>query len=169
MTLTRRARNRGPVLHPRVCAVVVAASSAVHVPIAVQNQHGALLGALMLALAAVCLPCALHIWRDARVAALRRVMACAVSMAVLHGLLVVGSGTGGHAHAGVPPSSVSSVSGSGGLLLVIALEVTTALLASTLVARLRSVPNPSSSQLTSSSANDDVNCQSLGVTPTSST
>ncbi len=149
MTLTRRARNRGPVLHPRLCAVVVAASSAVHVWLAFQNQHGAWLSVLMLALAGICLPCALHIWRDGRVAALRRVMAGAVSMVVLHGLLVVGSGTGGHPHTGVPPSNVPGVSGSGGLLLVIALEITTALLAATLVARLRSVPN----------------CQSLGVAP----
>ncbi|HJW00632.1 MAG TPA: hypothetical protein VJ617_16185 [Arthrobacter sp.] len=145
MTLTRRARISGPVLHPRLCAVVVAASSAVHVWLAVQNQHGAWLSALMLALAGVCLPCALHIWRHSRVAAIRRVMACAVSMAALHGLLLlVGGGSGGHAHTGVPPSNVADASGAGGLLPVIALEITTALLAATLVARLRSVPHVTS-------------------------
>ncbi|MCU1519215.1 MAG: hypothetical protein JWQ75_3936 [Pseudarthrobacter sp.] len=157
MTLTRRARISGPVLHPRLCAVVVAASSTVHVWLAVQNQHGAWLSALMLALAAVCLPCALHIWRDSRVAALRRVMACALAMAALHGVLLLGAGSGGHAHAGVPPSSVvgssiaglnladpnlTGATGAGGLLLVVALEIATALLAATLVARLRSRPHP---------------------------
>ena len=147
MTLTRRARIGGPVLHPRLCAAVVACSSAVHVWLAVQNQHGALLSVLMLALAAVCLPCAVHIWRHNRVAALRRVMACAVSMAAVHGVLLLGAGSGGHAHAGVPPSNVAGpniadAAGPGGILLVIALEIATALLAATLVARLRSVPHP---------------------------
>ena len=121
----------------------MAASSAVHVWLAVQNLHGALLSVLMLALAAVCLPCALHIWRHNRVAALRRVMACAVSMAALHGVLLLGAGSGGHPHTGAPPPSVAGAniadaSGAGGLLLVIALEIATALLAATLVARLRS-------------------------------
>ena len=147
MTLTRRARIGGPVLHPRLCAAVVACSSAVHVWLAVQNQHGALLSVLMLALAALCLPCALHIWRHNRVAALRRVMACAISMAALHGVLLLSAGSGAHAHAGAPPSnvagpSVADAAGAGGLLLVIALEIATALLAATLVARLRSVPHP---------------------------
>jgi hypothetical protein len=139
MTLTRRARISGPVLHTRLCAVVVAASSAVHVWFAIQNQHGPWLGALMLALAAVCLPCAVHIWRHSNVAALRRVQACAVSMVVLHGLVLTGGGTGGHAHGGVPASNAVGVAGASGLLLVIAREIATALLAATLVARLRSV------------------------------
>ena len=152
MTLTRRARIGGPVLHPRLCAAVVASSSAVHVWLAVQNQHGALLSVLMLALAALCLPCALHIWRHNRVAALRRVMACAVSMAAVHGVLLLGAGSGAHAHAGAPPSNVAGpnvagpniadAAGAGGLLLVIALEIATALLAATLLARLRSAPHP---------------------------
>ena len=140
MTLTRRARISGPVLHPRLCAVVVAASSAVHVWFAIQHQHGPWLGALMLALAAVCLPCALHIWRHSKVSALRRVMACAVSMVVFHGLLLLGAGGSGHAHGAAPPSNAIGASSSGGLLLVGALEIATALLAATLVARLRSVP-----------------------------
>lgn len=140
MTLTRRARISGPVLHPRLCAVVVTGSSAVHVWLAFQNQHGPWLSALMLALAAVCLPCALHIWRHSRMPALRRAMACALFMVVLHGLLLTGSGTGGHAHAGAPTSNVAGVSSAGGLLMVIALEIGTALLAATLLARLRSVP-----------------------------
>ncbi|MEJ1179900.1 MULTISPECIES: hypothetical protein [unclassified Pseudarthrobacter] len=148
MTFTGRARSRGPVLHSRFCAAVVAGSSAAHVWLAVQNQHGPWLSMLMLALATVCLPCALHIWRHGRVAALRRVMVCAGSMGAVHGLLLVGSGTAGHAHAGVPPSnitasSITGVSSAGGLLLVIALELTTALLAATLVARLRSTHPPS--------------------------
>lgn len=140
MIMARRVRIRGPVLHPRLCAVVVAASSAVHVWLAVQNQHGPWLGALMLALAAVCLPCALHIWRHSKISALRRVMACAVAMVVFHGLLLLGGGAGGHAHGGVPASNAAGDAGTGEILLVLALEIATALLAATLVARLRSVP-----------------------------
>jgi hypothetical protein len=94
----------------------------------------------MLALAAVCLPCAPHIWRHSKVPALRRVMACAASMVVLHGLLLLVGGAGGHAHGGVPASNAVDVSSAGEILLVIALEIATALLAATLVARLRSVP-----------------------------
>jgi len=88
-------------------------------------------------------PCALHIWGHSRMAALQRVMACAISMVVLHGLLLADRKTGGHIHAGVPSSNVAGVSSAGGLLMVIALEIATALLAATLVARLRSVPTQS--------------------------
>ena len=94
----------------------------------------------MLALAAVCLPCALHIWRHSKVSALRRVMACAVSMVAFHGLLLLAAGGSGHAHGAAPPSNAIGASSSGGLLLVVALEIATALLAATLVGRLRSVP-----------------------------
>jgi hypothetical protein len=137
MTMTRQVRIRGPVLHPRLCAVVVAASCAVHVWVAIQNQHGPWLGALMLALAAVCLPCALHIWRHSKISSLRRVMACAVAMVILHGLLLLGGGAGGHAHGGGPASNAAGDAGAGHILLVLAVEITTALLAATLVARLR--------------------------------
>ncbi|WP_457962221.1 hypothetical protein M1E17_11615 [Arthrobacter sp. D1-29] len=131
------ARASRPVLHPRLCAVVVAGSSAVHLWLAATSRHGAWLGALMLVLAVVCLPCVVHIWEHSRVAALRRVMACAVGMVALHGLLLAAGGAGGHAHGGVPASDAPSVNGAAGLLLVIALEITTALLAATLLARLR--------------------------------
>ncbi|HYH76864.1 MAG TPA: hypothetical protein VD841_05115 [Arthrobacter sp.] len=140
MIMTRRVRIGGPVLHPRLCALMVTASSAVHLWFAVQNRHGPWMGALMLALAAICLPCARHIWRHSKVSALRRVTACAVSMVVLHGLLLLGGSSGGHAHGGVPASNTAGRAGAGEILLVLALEITTALLCATLVARLRSVP-----------------------------
>jgi hypothetical protein len=93
----------------------------------------------MLGLAAVCLPCALHIWRHSKIPALRRVMVCAVSMVVFHGLLLLGGGAGGHAHGGVAASNAARDAGAGEILLVLALEITTALFSATLVARLRSV------------------------------
>lgn len=91
----------------------------------------------MLALAAVCVPCAVHIWRHSGVAALRQVTVAAVAMAAVHAALLLGGGGAGHAHGGHPSSSAPHADGAGGLVLVIALELATALLAATLVARLR--------------------------------
>ena len=136
MALTGRARTSGPVLHPRLCAGVVLASSAVHLWLALQNQHGVWLGALMVVLAAVCLPCALHIWQHSRPGALHRVMCCALVMVALHGMLLFGGAPGDHVHPAVhTPGTASGQAGS--LLAVVGLELVTALLAATLVARLR--------------------------------
>jgi hypothetical protein len=137
MTLAAgRVRTAGPVLHPRLCAVITAVSCLAHLCLAVENHHGAWLNALMLALAAVCVPCTVHIWRHSRVTAVRQVMASALLMVAVHSFLLLGSGAPGHGHS-------AGVAGTGGptaaadLLAVLALEITTALLAATLVARLR--------------------------------
>lgn len=135
--LTGRARTSRPVLHPRLCAGVVLASSAVHLWLALQNQHGVWLGALMVVLAAVCLPCALHIWQHSRPGALHRVMCCALVMVALHGMLLFGGGSaGGHAHFADHTAGMAAGQ-AGNLLAVVGLELVTALLAATLVARLR--------------------------------
>ncbi|MCU1573912.1 MAG: hypothetical protein JWO93_1994 [Micrococcaceae bacterium] len=132
-----RLRTSGPVLHPRLCAALTIVSCLVHLWLAIQNQHGAWLAALMLASAAVCVPCAVHIWQHSRISALQRVMVCALAMAALHGMLLVGSGTGRHTHSAVYGDPDSAVSQSGHLLAVVGLELMTALLAATLLARLR--------------------------------
>ena len=123
--------------HSRLCALVTAASCLVHVWVAATGGHGVWLGLLMVALAAVCVPCTVHIWRHGKVGALHRVAAAAVAMAGLHAVLLLGAGGGGHAHGDGPPSFAAEVTGSSQLLLVIGLELATALLAATLVARLR--------------------------------
>ena len=51
--------------------------------------------------------------------------------------LLLSAGGAGHTHGGAPPSSVVAGAGSTQLLLVLALELATALFAATLVARLR--------------------------------
>ncbi|WP_309108248.1 hypothetical protein [Arthrobacter sp.] len=135
--LTGRAGTGGPVLHARLCAGVVAASGGVHVWLALQNEHGACLGALMMVLAAVCMPCAVHIWQDSHVAALQRVMGCALFMVALHGLILVSGTARGHAHHNTYGDLESVADRPGNLLAVIGLELITALFASTLVARLR--------------------------------
>ncbi|BCW37846.1 hypothetical protein StoSoilA2_39020 [Arthrobacter sp. StoSoilA2] len=144
MTMTTgRVRSAGPVLHPRICAALTAVSCAVHLWLAASGHHGAWLGILMIALAAVCVPCTVHIWRHSRVGALHQVTVSAVAMIALHAVLLLGagglSGAGGagHSHGGGPTSNAADPSGAAGLLLVIGLEITTALLAATLVARLR--------------------------------
>jgi hypothetical protein len=58
-------------------------------------------------------------------------------MVALHAVLLLGAGGAGHAHGGRAASTIVDTSGAAGLLLVIGLELTTALLAATLVARLR--------------------------------
>lgn len=132
----------GGTLHSRACAVVTAASCLAHVWLAAGNHHAAWLNALMLAMVAVCLPCALHLWRRSNVAALRRIMASGAGMAAVHTFLLLASGRSAHSHAaggqavGGPAAGGPDSSAAATLLVIIALELTTALLASALVARL---------------------------------
>ncbi|MFJ5697383.1 hypothetical protein [Arthrobacter sp. NPDC093139] len=132
----------GGVLHSRVCALVTAVSCLAHVWLAAGNHHAAWLSALMLTMVAVCLPCALHLWRRSNVVALQRIMASAVGMAAVHTFLLLASGRSTHSHAAAAGGLAESAVRAGEpaavvMLLVIALEMTTAFLAATLVARLR--------------------------------
>ncbi|WP_024818297.1 hypothetical protein [Arthrobacter sp. 31Y] len=136
-TTAGRVRVSGPVLHPRICAVLTAVSCLVHLWLAASGHHDAWLGILMIALAAVCVPCTVHIWRHSRLGALHQVTISALAMVGLHAVLLLGAGGSGHAHGGGPASNAIDSSGAAQLLLVIGLEITTALLAATLVARLR--------------------------------
>lgn len=150
--LAGRGRTRGPagaVVHARICAAVTAASCLAHLWLVAGNQHGTWLNLLMLAMVAVCLPCSVHIWRRGRAGSLRQVMATALAMTAVHAVLLLGAGpgAGGHAHSGAATASAAASaaagaapSGSAALLAVIALEMTTALLAATLLARLRTQP-----------------------------
>jgi hypothetical protein len=91
----------------------------------------------MVALTAVCLPCVLHIWQRGHVGSLHKVIACALAMVAVHAVLLLGAGSTGHSHTPSSTSAAADPSGAAGLLGVIALEITTALLAATLVSRLR--------------------------------
>ncbi|ACL41527.1 conserved hypothetical protein [Pseudarthrobacter chlorophenolicus A6] len=149
-TAAGRVRAKRPVLHARLVAVVTAVSCAAHLWLAAAGHHGLWLGILMVALAAVCVPCTVHIWRHSAgpargSGALHQVTASALVMVAVHAALLLsgmGNGGAGHAHGGAPASSAAAVSSPGTeaaaqLLLVIGLELVTALLAATLVARLR--------------------------------
>lgn len=139
LTITGRDSAAGPVLHPRICAMVTFVSCGLHLWLAAFGQHGAWVSVLMLALAVVCVPCTVHIWQHSRVGALHRVTLSALAMVALHAVLLLGSGGTGHAHTGVTPPAMTETSGNTQLLLVIALELATGLLAATLIARLRQV------------------------------
>jgi hypothetical protein len=74
-------------------------------------------------------------------------MACALTMAVLHAFLLLAGGSSDHGH----PMSVGAVVGAAtsaaaASLAIIGVEITTALVAATLIARLRSVPEGPVSQ-----------------------
>ena len=146
-TLRGWGRSAGPILHPRpvvhlrIVAAATAASSLVHLGLVMGNHHGLWLNLLMLAMVGVCLPCAVHIWREGRIGSLHQVMACALAMTALHAYLFLGTASGGgshgHSHGAAVTAAEGSASAAGGLLAVLALEITTALLAATLLARLR--------------------------------
>lgn len=147
-SLGRRTVTAGIGFHSWTCAAVTAASCLAHLWLVAENQHGTWLNVLMLTMVAVCLPCVVHIWRhrrdgDLRLAsAVRRVMASALAMTGVHAVLLLGAAGGlGHHHGAVAGTVAGTApSGSGVLLGIIALEITTALLAATLVARLRAQP-----------------------------
>ena len=129
-------------LHSRTVSAVTAASCVVHLWLVAGNHHGPWLNVMMLAMVGVCLPCAVHLWPGGRESALRQVMGCALAMTALHAVLLLGapglsgSGSLGHSHSG---AAASGAAGTEGLLAIVVLEITTAFLAATLLARLRSV------------------------------
>lgn len=127
-------------VHSRLCAAVTAASCLVHLWLAVENHHALWLNMVMLGMVAVCLPCSLHIWRHGRVSALYKVMASALAMTVLHAFLLLAAGPSGHSHATSAQAVVgTATSAAAASLAIIGVEITTALVAATLVARLRPV------------------------------
>ncbi|QCB97827.1 hypothetical protein E5206_13630 [Arthrobacter sp. PAMC25564] len=131
-------RATGPMLHSRVCAVVTAGSCLAHLWFALGNQHGPWLSLLMLAMVAVCVPCSLHIWRHRRVSALRKVMVSASVMAALHAFLLLTAGPSGHSHTTTAAAAAGTATAAAGAsLAIIAVEITTAMFAATVVARLR--------------------------------
>jgi hypothetical protein len=84
----------------RVAAVVAVASAAVHLALL---DTSSLTSLLMLAMAAVCLPCAWHQWRSPTAAVWRMTAAIDAVMLVAHVQMLGGAGTGPHLHTGPHP------------------------------------------------------------------
>jgi hypothetical protein len=84
----------------RVAAPVALASATVHLALL---DPSSLTSLLMLAMAAVCLPCAWHQWRLPTAAVWRMTAVVDAVMLVAHVQMLGGAGTGPHLHTGPQP------------------------------------------------------------------
>jgi len=123
-------------VHARACAAVGVLGGLAHLWLA--PGHGWALGAGMVVMAAVCLPCAAGLWQQTGMRAARTMMSAALAMAVLHAVLLLG-GSPVHAGHGAPAALVPA--GRDGqtsaMLLLTVLELTAAFAAATLISRVR--------------------------------
>jgi hypothetical protein len=123
--------------HPRLCAAVALGSVAAHVWMALSHSHAWWLSALMLLMAAYCLPCALTLWRRGAAHPAAMLLWSAAGMAGLHLVLLAGAVPAGvHAHHGGPPAHLQAAP-AGPMLAVIALELAVAVLTASWLRRLR--------------------------------
>jgi hypothetical protein len=126
-------------IHARLSAVATAVSCALH--LAMIGKHGGwVISALMVVMVAFCLPCVLHLWRSATLHATRRVTTAALVMVALHLVILCAGGAADHAHTGAYASiDVAPTSAHLAMFGVMAVELATAMTASTLTGRLLSV------------------------------
>jgi hypothetical protein len=125
-------------IHSRLSAVATAVSCALHL-VMIGKHGGWVISSLMVVMVAFCLPCVLHLWRNATLHATRRVTAAALVMVALHLVILCAGGTADHAHAGVYTSTdVAPASAHLAMFGVMAVELATAMTASTLTGRLLS-------------------------------
>jgi hypothetical protein len=105
----------------RVAALAAVASAAVHLALLDASSLGSL---LMLVMAAVCLPCAWHLWRSPTAAVWRITAAVDAVMLVGHAQMLAGGSAPPHVHAG-PPGSLMWL-GLGLVVVQLALAAATA-------------------------------------------
>ncbi|MFC4371983.1 hypothetical protein [Citricoccus nitrophenolicus] len=124
-------------LHGRLCAGATAGSCVLHIFL-VNSLHPWWLNLMIIVMVGVCVPCAAHIWHRPKVRALRQISIAALMMAALHAGLMLFQTPQGHVH-GTQHSVMLQVTdaGNASTVAVIVVELLTALLASTLLARLR--------------------------------
>ncbi|WP_125614559.1 hypothetical protein [Specibacter cremeus] len=123
-----------------MCAGIAFASIAVHLWMAWAHRGMPFEAALMVLMAAACLPCALSVWRGAHGRAVHLLMAMALAMAAVHAVLLLGPGLAGHTHAGMAMGGISptgAATGGAGMLGVIALELVVGASAAALLRRRR--------------------------------
>jgi hypothetical protein len=125
-------------IHSRLSATATAFSCALH--LAMIGGHGNwAMGALLVGMVALCLPCVVHLWRSASVGAARRVTAAALGMVALHLVILCAGSPARHAHSRAGNlADISQPSAHLAMLGVMAVELVTAMTASSLAGRLLS-------------------------------
>lgn len=125
----------------RLCAAFALASVGAHLWMAWEHRAMPWESALMLLMAAACLPCAVTLWRRGHERAVQIMFTMSLAMVAVHAALLLrpGSMAGSH-HGGVHPSIAPAVGPHpqpAAMLAVIALELAVALLAAWAMRRSR--------------------------------
>lgn len=154
-TGNRAGEGRRAGLPARLCATVALASVGAHVWMGWQHRAMPWEAALMLLMAAVCLPCAVDVWRGAHRRAVTILFAMALAMVAVHGALLVGSGSmGAHQHGAMSAMGAMGSMGDAGaqgaaanplaasMLGIIALELGVAMAAAWVMRRTRACAAP---------------------------
>ncbi|KAE8765774.1 hypothetical protein [Georgenia thermotolerans] len=129
----------------RAVALGSALAVVAHIGMAVTMRHDGLLAPAMVAMALMCLPCTVALWRGGQAGALRMLIGASAAMALVHLALVTGlpgHAHGGHRHAAPVAADLHPEAGSGAMsmLLLIALELCVAYAAAHLLRSLRVRP-----------------------------
>lgn len=126
----------------RWAAAATAAGAGAHLAMV---PGGGWMAALGLGMAAVCLPCAWHLWRAPSLQAARTVIGMSLAMVALHAALILGAGPAAHdgahshaAHAAHAASTAEAASGhTGAMLAAVAIDLLAAFAAAAWVRRQR--------------------------------
>lgn len=135
------ARTLSEIVPVRACAAVAVVSVAAHLWMAWIHSAMPWESALMVLMAAACLPCAVAVWRGGHDRAVQLLFAMALVMVAVHTTLLLAPGAlAGQQHGGMgsmpmPTGGAGSLSGS--MLGVIALELVVAALAAWTMRRAR--------------------------------
>ncbi|RAN76097.1 hypothetical protein B5P43_24170 [Bacillus sp. SRB_336] len=150
----------------RLCAAVALGSVGAHAWMAWEHRGMPWEGALMLLMAAACLPCAVSVWRGGHKRAVQLLFGMALGMVAVHAVLLLAPGSmAGHGHGGMgamdsmpamasmadgglagavsQPASMAdgglagAVSQSASMLYIVALELAVAMLAAWVMRRSR--------------------------------
>ncbi|MHA7303747.1 hypothetical protein ACX80E_00625 [Arthrobacter sp. TMN-49] len=125
----------------RLCAAVALAAVGAHVWMAWAHRAMPWESALMLLMAAACLPCAVDVWRRGHERAVRLIFVMSLVMVAVHVALLLGSGSKPGSHHGGMGAQLAGAADShpqpAAMLGVVALELAVAFLAARLMRRGR--------------------------------
>jgi len=147
-TVSTASPGRGTGFPARLCAAIALASVGAHVWMAWEHRAMPWEGALMLLMAAACLPCAVSVWRRGHVRGVQLLFGMALTMVGVHTILLLAPGAmAGHGHGGMGSMGSTAsmgvdlaggVPGSVSMLGIVALELALAALAAWSMRRARS-------------------------------